>query len=237
MQNLINEHERLQKNYDSALSLLSLYKSASADAVAQDPNHLVKTAEYEEMLKQALDEKQSFETNVYQKALSEKSHLEQELNAKAYSLKKLRNEASAAVEEILAPWRADSAITRKVADIHRSMSFEHESYTKKDGENTENIAIISVDVSVIKDRELAKFIIEKLHTAMPDFVEKTAEQYEKNLNAKCKLITPFAEVHKLDEGDSLSNTARTGIICGLSALALYCVFVVVKSYIKRALEE
>lgn len=234
---LSNEYKRLDDECRRITELLTIYKSANADAVAEDPNHVIRTGEYEELLESALAEKTKFENEIYKKSLDRKNALEQNVNKEFFKLSDLRNEAQARTEELLVLWREDAEVKSLVSVVKKSINVSYDKQAKNDKETEENCAFINIDVSVKGDRETAKYIIERLHKITPAYVETTAEKYVKNINTDCMLITPFSSVRNMSTSGIFERMAKVGILSCIVSLMAYGCLVVVSNIVKRAMEE
>lgn len=232
--NLSNQYALLQQDCDDAVKLLSIYKSAQTDAVVQDPNHITITAEYERQLEKALNAKQEFEDSVYTEALNIKNGNDERIQKAFYELRALKKTADALTEEILEDWRNSNDIGSKVTSITNSLSFTCSVHKENSEEQT---VYVTAEVSVLRNKELAESIVNKLHSVMPAFVQKNVEGFSGVIPTQCHLITPFSNVGNFDSNDAVQNAVRSALLVSVSALALYCCFIIARCYIKRATEK
>lgn len=234
---LINEeYSRLQSNYDNALSLLTLYKSASTDAVAEDPNHTVITASYEKMLAEAIAEKEAFEKNVYLPAQSEINRLSQETAKKYYQHKFVRRELEEACEKALSGWRSLPETSSRIEAIQKSLTATKILETPED-ENGSSKAFFKIRVSVKRDRQLATDIISAVHEKTEFFVERAAEKLTGQSDAVCVLISPYSNPTTVSVFNHVKKAGTSAFLFAFAAFAVYCAFVISRGYIKRAMDE
>lgn len=233
---LSSEYTKLQEECANVLNMLKLYKSANADAVAQDPNHLKKTAEYEAMLDEAFSEKKDFENNVYLPVLAKKTLFEQELSIGMYELKQLRQNAERLTEAVVAPWRNNSEVKNNVALAVKSLEISHESLAGG-SENSDVTAFIKINVSVVGDKAFADTLIKKLCEVTPLYTERFIEKSSGSINSTCTLMTPYSHAKDINDKGIAVDCVKNAVIATVFALALYCFFVVSRNYVKRAMEE
>ncbi|MBQ2385118.1 MAG: hypothetical protein II292_02825, partial [Clostridia bacterium] len=106
-------YEEKQKAYEDIYNLLSVYKSATSDKIAEDPEHVQKMKQYEADLETAKIEKKQAEEAYYaasQDAL-EATHNFEAAKEAAASAKKVADELA---EEILEQWRESEKNKKKI---------------------------------------------------------------------------------------------------------------------------
>jgi len=235
--NVVAERDRLQGRCDEIVQLLTVYKSAYSDAVAQDPNHILRTAEYEKELESAQAEKKEFDETVYLKALAQKRSLEQK-HSSEYSLLKQKKEISEELcAKVIGPWRNDSQVKKDITFINNSITVEYTNESKEKDEVKNNTSFINVEVSVKGDKERADRIIKSLGTALPIFVEQSMEELTESTDTKCSLISPFSEAKNLNAKDFWENSFKKALLFALCAFAAYSLLVMTKGYIRSVLDE
>ncbi len=235
---ITEEYTRLQEEITKAQELLAMYKNAFAEAVAQEPGHIAKTAEYENNLTEAIKAKEEFESDIYTPALEQKNSLDRIFLKKLYLLKNLRENAEVLTEKVVSGWRNNKDIEKDIRIINEALTIEYatEEADGSDGEEIKNIAFINVDVSVPTDREFAEFILERIKLCMPDYVEKNIEKLVGSIDAKCTLITPFSQVKNLETDGLAESIISRALIFAAAGGALYFAAVAGKGYINKALE-
>lgn len=230
------DYTKLQEKCDEIISLLKMYKSANADAVAQDPNHLKKTAEYEAMLEKALANQKNYEDTVYTSVLNEKKRHEQRISIGMHELEVLRDEADRLTEKVIAVWRNNDEITQTVSLIQKSLSVTRSNYVEN-ADNADNSSFIEITVSVKGNPKLAEYIIIKLQNIVPVYVEGFIESSVGSISSRCTLITPHSYVKNFSTIGLAKRCVKIAFFATVFALALYCFFVVSRNYVKRAMEE
>lgn len=224
---IVKERDRLQAVCDEALALLTVYKSANADAVAQDPNHMVKTAEYEKMLADALEAKKSFEENVYLPSLNKRNEFEQRYAQTLTLNRNLARSSTQLSEKLLKPWRSGGKAKEDLKKLNNAITVEY-----SENGNT----FINVTVKCPNDKEFAEFAVNRVKAYMPDLIEENFHILS-NANITCTLLTPWAEVKALNADKLWKDIKSFTILFALCALAIYLVAVAGKGYIKRTLNS
>ena len=154
-------YEEKQKAYDDVYNLLSVYQSAS-DEIAKQPEHIEKMKKYEAAVEEAKAEKVIAEKAYYvasQKALEATNNLEA-AKENASNARKLADDLA---EEILKEWRDQSQNKKKISKINESLKYKYiEDTSSKGTEDNANRQFLVVSISVEKDEQLAKMLLDSL---------------------------------------------------------------------------
>ena len=220
-------YEEKQKAYEDIYNLLSVYKSATSDAIAEDPEHVQKMKQYEAELETAMLEKKQAEEQYYiasQKALVATHDLEAAKEAAA-SAKKAADELA---EDILEQWRESEKNKKKISLINESLSYKYidvETADKATGEKA-NRQFLIVNISVEKDEELAKRLLCNMRDRLPTFVEENTDTSDSDEETVCTLISTAAEIEDLSKNSLIKEIVKFALIAAVMALAVSCIVVV-----------
>ena len=220
-------YEEKQKAYDDIYNLLSVYKSATSDKIAEDPEHVQKMKQYEADLEAAKLEKKEAEENYYvasQNALEATHNLEAAKEA-ASSAKKNAEELA---EDILEQWREEEKNKKKISLINESLSYKYidvETADKATGEKA-NRQFLIVSISVEKEEELAKTLLCNIRDRLPTFVEENIDTADSDEETVCTLISTAAEVENLSKNSLVKEIAKFALITSFMSLAVSCIIVV-----------
>ena len=219
-------YEEKQKAYEDIYNLLSVYKSATSDAIAEDPEHVQKMKQYEAELETAMIEKQAEEQYYIasQKALVATHDLEAAKEAAA-SAKKAADELA---EDILEQWRESEKNKKKISLINESLSYKYidvETADKATGEKA-NRQFLIVNISVEKDEELAKRLLCNMRDRLPTFVEENTDTSDSDEETVCTLISTAAEIEDLSKNSLIKEIVKFALIAAVMALAVSCIVVV-----------
>lgn len=220
-------YEEKQKAYDDTYNLLSVYKSATSDKIAEDAEHVQKMKQYEADLEVAKTEKKTAEEQYYlasQKALEATHNLEAAKEAAASAKKN----ADDLAEDILEQWREEEKNKKKISLINESLSYKYidvETSDKTTGEKA-NRQFLIVSIAVEKDEELAKRLLCNMRDRLPSFVEENIDTADSDAETVCTLISTAAEVENLSKNSLIKEIAKFALITSFMALAVSCIMVV-----------
>ena len=243
MENVEKEHNRLQEKCDEIVALLTIYKSAYSDAIANDPNHIVRTQEYEKELENAQNEKKAFDENVYLKALNQKRILDQKYSDEYNRLKQKRKISEALCEKVISPWRNDEQVKHDISVINSSINIEYANEPDtsdtddKEKETKINSSFIKAKVSVDRDKEFADKITKSIHSQLPGFVERSMEKLTKSIDVECTLISPFSEAKLLNTKDIMDKSIKNALLFAFWTFTICCAYIIGKGYIHSVLSE
>lgn len=223
--NLNNERVRIN-------DLLKMYKSAQ-DAIASQPDHMAKIAEYEQKLAEAEAAWKKYKTEVYDPAVAAGLVLEEEYFAAKRNLSDLRKAAEEKVELIVSEWRNDIEVQKLVSIIQKSVTYEYIKIidNEKADEKVENqnTSFLVISVSVPRDEETAEKIVEMIKERTPTFVEREVERLTGAVDARCKLTSTFVKSRAVDGTSLVKNVVLGGAVGAVLGFALVCVVVILKN--------
>lgn len=220
-------YEEKQKAYEDVYNLLNIYKSATSDKIAEDPEHVQKMKQYEADLETAKQAKKIAEEEYYaasQTALEATHKLEAAKEAAASARKK----ADDLAEDILEQWREEAKNKKKISLINESLSYKYidvETADKATGETT-NRQFLIVSISVERDEALAKRLLCNMRDRLPVFVEENIDTSNSDEETVCTLISTAAEIENLSKNSLVKEIAKFALITAVMALAVTCIVVV-----------
>lgn len=220
-------YEEKQKAYEDVYNLLNIYKSATSDKIAEDPEHVEKMKQYEADLETAKQAKKIAEEEYYaasQTALEATHKLEAAKEAAASARKK----ADDLAEDILEQWREEAKNKKKISLINESLSYKYidvETADKATGETT-NRQFLIVSISVERDEALAKRLLCNMRDRLPVFVEENIDTSNSDEETVCTLISTAAEIENLSKNSLVKEIAKFALIAAVMALAVTCIVVV-----------
>lgn len=220
-------YEEAQKAYDDVYDLLNIYKSATSDKIAEDPEHVQKMKQYEADLETARLNKKQAEEEYYaasQTALQATHDLEA-AKEEAISAKMTADELA---EDILEEWREEAQNKKKISLINESISYKYidvEAPDKATGETT-NRQFLIVSISVEKDEALAKRLLANMRDKLPAYVVENTETKDSDAETVCTLISTAAEVENLSKNSLVKEVAKFALITSFMSLAVACIVVV-----------
>ena len=228
-------YEEKQKAYEDVYNLLNIYKSATSDKIAEDPEHVQKMKQYEADLETAKQAKKIAEEEYYaasQTALEATHKLEAAKEAAASARKK----ADDLAEDILEQWREEAKNKKKISLINESLSYKYidvETADKATGETT-NRQFLIVSISVERDEALAKRLLCNMRDRLPVFVEENIDTSNSDEETVCTLISTAAEIENLSKNSLVKEIAKFALIAAVMALAVTCIVVVWVGMSKRS---
>ena len=222
-----NNYEVLVNAYNRIFDLLSVYKQAAVDSIADDAAHKAMIAEYEEKLKAAEKARDDYFAGEYSTVMNGKLELQTQYNLASIDVKEKRVAAEEAIEKVVAPWRSNNKeIREKIAIITKSATYEYAkllvSETNKDDENSadvQNKGYIKITLSVADDEEFANWLVERYKSRVPDFVEKHMEEITGTTNVDCTLISPFSTAKQENDG-IIANVVKFALIFAVVGVVL-----------------
>lgn len=220
-------YEEKQKAYEDVYNLLNIYKSATSDKIAEDPEHVQKMKQYEADLETAKQAKKIAEEEYYaasQTALEATHKFEAAKEAAASARKK----ADDLAEDILEQWREEAKNKKKISLINESLSYKYidvETADKATGETT-NRQFLIVSISVERDEALAKRLLCNMRDRLPVFVEENIDTSNSDEETVCTLISTAAEIENLSKNSLVKEIAKFALIAAVMALAVTCIVVV-----------
>lgn len=218
-------YEEKQRAYDDLYNLLSVYQSAG-DKVAENPDHVEKVKKYESLTEIAKAEKEAAERAYYtasQKSLSANHALEE---AKE-NITKTKKEYEDLAEGILEVWRAQDDNKKKISQINESIEYKYIDLEQSDKNSSDKSArqFLVASISVPKDEELAKKLLDNLCEKLPTFVEENTNNTDSYEEPECILISTAAEVENLAKNSLLKEVIKYAAISTIGALAIACIII------------
>ena len=218
-------YEEKQKAYDDVYNLLSVYQSAS-DEIAKQPEHIEKMKKYEAAVEEAKAEKVIAEKAYYvasQKALEATNNLEA-AKENASNARKLADDLA---EEILKEWRDQSQNKKKISKINESLKYKYiEDTSSKGTEDNANRQFLVVSISVEKDEQLAKMLLNSLCDKLPAYVEENTSTEDSIEETECILISTAAEIEDIGKNSLVKEVIKYALIATIAALAVTCILVI-----------
>lgn len=235
-----NHYNNLLKEYNRIFEVLSVYKQAAVESIADEAQHKAMIAEYEENLKLAEEELNRYFNEVYYPKMEEKLKLQTSYNLISLELKEKRTAAESAIEKVVSVWREDKDVKNKIQIINDSATYE---YAKLLVPNTSeknldevvdvhNKGYIKITLSVCNDEEFANLLVERYKSRVPEFVEKHMEEITGTTSAKCTLISPFSTV-KEKKASSISNMIKLAVLFAIVALFFVYAICLLHYVVKR----
>lgn len=218
-------YEEKQKAYEDVYNLLSVYQSAS-DEIAKQPEHIEKMKKYEAAVEEAKAEKVIAEKAYYvasQKALEATNDLEA-AKENASNARKLADDLA---EEILKEWRDQSQNKKKISKINESLKYKYiEDTSSKGTEDNANRQFLVVSISVEKDEQLAKMLLDSLCDKLPAYVEENTSTEDSIEETECILISTAAEIEDIGKNSLVKEVIKYALIATIAALAVTCILVI-----------
>lgn len=238
-----HQYAVLSNEYNNILNVLKMYKDAQTDGLVND-SHLAVIANYEQRLQKAEDAKKAYYDEVYSKVEDKKIQMNLELAQMTDQLKDQREEADEAVEKVLAAWRTDEEVARRVTTIlkcvtyeyHKLSYFEDETTSDKNDESSESLhrGYIRIKIEVpssalpkgIDGKEYVQELIDcynnRIGAYAEDYLERATGVYE----AKCTIVSPIVTIETTESG-ILVEIVKFAVIGGVAGGVLaYLYFVV-----------
>lgn len=216
------------QEYAKIFEQLSTYKSAPSETIANDESHKAMINKLERELSDIIDERSKFIEETYNPVMLHRADLQEKLNLASYLVNDTRREAEALAEKVLAPWRESEEVQSKIQEIMSSVSYEYaklettETTTASKNEE-QNKGYIKIYVSVDKDEELAKEIVDGLKRCVGPFVVKHIEEVTSSVQVDCVLISTVSAPTRV--GDNVIVKAATFAVIG--GIALFAVTYIV----------
>ena len=216
------------QEYAKIFEQLSTYKSAPSETIANDESHKAMINKLESELSDIIDERSKFIEETYNPVMLHRADLQEKLNLASYLVNDTRREAEALTEKVLAPWRESEEVQSKIQEIMSSVSYEYaklettETTTASKNEE-QNKGYIKIYVSVDKDEELAKEIVDGLKRCVGPFVVKHIEEVTSSVQVDCMLISTISAPTRV--GDNVIVKAATFAVVG--GIALFAVTYIV----------
>ena len=216
------------QEYAKIFEQLSTYKSAPSETIANDESHKAMINKLESELSDIIDERSKFIEETYNPVMLHRADLQEKLNLASYLVNDTRREAEALTEKVLAPWREREEVQSKIQEIVSSVSYEYaklettETTTASKNEE-QNKGYIKIYVSVDKDEELAKEIVDGLKRCVGPFVVKHIEEVTSSVQVDCMLISTVSAPTRV--GDNVIVKAATFAVIG--GIALFAVTYIV----------
>lgn len=223
------------QEYSKIFGQLSVYKGANSDVIADDEHHKEMIVTLEAQLSQILAERAKFMEEEYNPASIKKREYDEAYSLLSIQVNEARREAEALVEKVVAPWRANEDVKKKMDVIKESVSYEYaklEASSASDdttGEN-QNKGYIKIYVEVQDDEELADYIVESLKSRTGPFVEKHIEKMTNAARVDCKLISTFSSLDEVGDG-LITSVVKFGVIGGVGLFVLTYIVLVLKDMI------
>lgn len=212
------------QEYAKIFEQLSTYKSAPSETIANDEGHKAMINKLESELSDIIDERSKFIEETYNPVMLHRADLQEKLNLASYLVNDTRREAEALTEKVLAPWRESEEVQSKIQDIVSSVSYEYaklettETTTASKNEE-QNKGYIKIYVSVDKDEELAKEIVDGLKKCVGPFVVKHVEEITSSVQVDCVLISTVSSPKRV--GDNIiSNAVIFAVVGGIALFAV-----------------
>ncbi|MBR2346538.1 MAG: hypothetical protein IKA68_02920 [Clostridia bacterium] len=220
-------YEEKQKAYEDVYNLLNIYKSATSDKIAEDPEHVQKMKQYEADLETAKQAKKIAEEEYYAASQTdlEATH---KLEAAKEAAASARKKADDLAEDILEQWREEAKNKKKISLINESLSYKYidvETADKATGETT-NRQFLIVSISVERDEALAKRLLCNIRDRLPVFVEENIDTSNSDEETVCTLISTAAEIENLSKNSLIKEIVKFALISAFMALAVTCIVVV-----------
>lgn len=221
----------LTLEYTRVFNLLTTYKSAPIEQIADDKNHAEQVAKYEALLAKVEAERNEYKTNVYDVKIAEKLELEQNMAIAKRLVTDTRREEEIALEKVLSPWREKDSVREMVALIQDSVSYEYAKIIDDVATNTEenqNSAFLIINVDVNENEANAEYVIDRLKARTPAFVEKNIERLTGANEPQCTLISTFVETHRTDDNGLVMSAVVYGVIGAIVLVAFASIVIIVK---------
>lgn len=221
----------LAQEYSRVFNLLNTYKSAPIEQITDDKNHAEQVAKCEAMLAKIETERNDYKTNVYDVKMAEKLDLEQKLAVAKRLVTDTRYEEEEALEKVLAPWREQESVREMIDLIQESVTYEYAKFiddVETDTTENQNAAFLIINVVVNDGEENAEYIIDRLKSRTPTFVQKNIERLTGANEPRCTLISTFVETHRIDESGIVTSAVVYGVIGAIVLVAFASIVIIVK---------
>ncbi len=226
------EYKVLSDEYSRIYNLLNIYKSAPAEAVSSQAEHLQMISEYEKQLDAAAKARNTYKAEKYDPAMAKKLELDEEYYAARRALDDARKLSDELVEKAVAPWREKEEIKELVGIIQESVTYSYAKIIDSDkvteSQDNLNVAFLEISVNVKNNPEAAENIMNMIKKRTPDFVENKIERITGTSEAHCTLISTFADSEDVGDTSLIKNTVIYGAVAAVAAIALTCVIIIIK---------
>lgn len=231
----------IESKYNSALDEynrrfeeLSIYLGAQ-DKVASSENYEETIALYENRLEEARTALYAVKKD-YDEAKNKKTESLDAIVIAKEAVKETRYNAQEAAEKVLAPWREKEDVKDLIDTITASVTYEYAKYiddkeaekTLADTAQNQNAAFLIINVSLDDDKETAEFIVERLKSRLPAFVEDNIERLTDVNEARCTLISTFEDVAEAEPQSLVKTIIKYAVLPAILSFVVICVVIIFK---------
>lgn len=232
-----NKYQTLKNDYNEILERLKLYKAVSFEGLDKDEreHHLQMIQIYEEKLEKAEQAKNTYYEEQYGPAMEKRIQLQTELSQCKDEMELKKREADESVEKVLAVWRKDEEIQRRVMRIMDSVKYEYFASEAQEEEDEAEAAFhkgfIKISISVLNDAKFAGEIVDYFRLHVTDYVERHLEYFAGKVEVDCTIINPIVSVDS-SPASLIPGIVKTAVAFGAVAVVLTYLFCVVRVLLK-----
>ena len=233
----IQQHyDYLNSLYTEARNLLDIYKGANtSDKDILGENHAQKIAEYEAAVAKAAADQESYYTETYFPMIEKKLAAEYDLKSATDALDEALRAEEELVEKVLASWRTQASVQKKLSDIYDGVRFSYALREVRNGNNVslvENPNFIVATVLVQNDEDFANELLAKIKSISPEIIENNIEQLTGEVDVNCTLMSTFSTVEVVNGGGMIKDAIVYALVAAIAAFALICIVIIGKNLIK-----
>ena len=233
-----NRYKLLTDEYNEIYGLLKIYKEAQADALVT-PAHEEKIAYYEEKLEEADAAKKAYFYSDYAPAMEKDLQMQLELSRLSDRMADQRRATDAAVEKVLAAWREDEDVAKRISHLMKYVTYEYrilEEDTKKDTEEkiTPDGYVIKIEIpasAVPEDyadgKAYVKDIVDRIETRLSACVCNYLEERQYAYEGECTVTNPVIPIER-QPANILVSAAKYAVLFAVLGAILAYVFVVLQ---------
>lgn len=222
-------YEEALQAYTEAFNRWEIYISSQSENI--DPDQMKK---YQEDLNTALALKTEKQSEYYNKN-KELTDKKAELTAAKKAEQEAKKEWAEAAAPILNEWRQDKQVKKQIKTIKVSVSYSF------DNPNNGTSHLLSVKLSVLKDKAFAQTLFEALKAKIPEYVvenihlDSTVENGVQGgrKGVSVSFLSTFNEIERLNELETLKKAIVYAVVFAVGAFVLGCVYVICEDKWKK----
>ena len=231
-----NRYKLLTDEYNEIYGLLKMYKEAQADALVT-PAHEEKIAYYEEKLEEADAAQKAYFESEYSPAMERKLQMSLEMPRLNDRMADQRRATDAAVEKVLAAWREDKDVAKRISHLMKYVTYEYrilEEDTEKDSEEeiTPNGYVVKIEIPTsaalegyANGEEYAQDIVDRFEARLSACVCNYLEERQYAYEGKCTVTNPVISIEREPESILVSAAKYAVLFAVLGAILAYVFFV------------
>ena len=137
---------------------------------------------------------------------------------------------------VVAAWRKTQHYQKAISFVSKATSYACVEETSSSGNESLSKSFIVVKLSVLNGEEIAEFLLDRIKTRVPAYVEKNMFKPE-GYDTSCQRITRLDDVKLLNPGSMQSTAIKYAILLGAATFLAACVAVIVVDYSDKHLRN